>query len=59
MEHIGFDPASMNYVATALQQPGGGGNGMDAFTEMLMQPPMIVEDHQSIYGYAGYASSGM
>lgn len=55
MDHIGFDPASMNYVATALQQPGGGGNGMDAFTDMLMQPPMVIEDHQSIYGYAGYA----
>jgi hypothetical protein len=48
MDHMGFDPASMNYVATAMQQPGG----VDPYSEMLLQPPMV--EHQSIYGFAGY-----
>jgi hypothetical protein len=55
MDHIGFDPASMNYVATALQHPGSA----DPFSDMLMQPPMILEDQQSGYAYAGGESMGL
>jgi len=52
MDHMGFDPASMNYVATAMQQPGSGGmGGVDPFSDILLQPPMA--DHHSIYGFAG------
>lgn len=49
MDHIGFDPASMNYVATALQHPGSA----DPFTDMLMQPPMVLEEQHSGYGFPG------
>lgn len=55
MDHIGFDPASMNYVATALQHPGSA----DPFSDMLMQPPMVLEDQHSGYGFAGGESMGM
>jgi hypothetical protein len=55
MDHIGFDPASMNYVATALQHPGSA----DPFSDMLMQPPMVLEDQHSAYAYAGGDSMGM
>ena len=55
MDHIGFDPASMNYVATALQHPGSA----DPFSDMLMQPPMILEDQQSGYAYAGGESMAL
>ena len=55
MDHIGFDPASMNYVATALQHPGSA----DPFSDMLMQPPMVLEDQHSAYGYAGGDSMGL
>lgn len=49
MDHIGFDPASMNYVATALQHPGSA----DPFSDMLMQPPMVLEEQHSAYGFVG------
>jgi hypothetical protein len=55
MDHIGFDPASMNYVATALQHPGSA----DPFSDMLMQPPMVLEDQHSGYGYVGGDDMGM
>ena len=55
MDHIGFDPASMNYVATALQHPGSA----DPFSDMLMQPPMILEDQQSGYAFAGGETMGL
>jgi hypothetical protein len=55
MDHIGFDPASMNYVATALQHPGSA----DPFSDMLMQPPMVLEDQHSGYGFAGGESMGL
>lgn len=55
MDHIGFDPASMNYVATALQHPGSA----DPFSDMLMQPPMVLEDQHSGYGFAGGDSMGL
>jgi hypothetical protein len=55
MDHIGFDPASMNYVATALQHPGNA----DPFSDMLMQPPMVLEDQHSGYGYVGGDDMGM
>ena len=55
MDHIGFDPASMNYVATALQHPGSA----DPFSDMLMQPPMVLEDQHSAYAYAGGDSMGL
>jgi len=55
MDHIGFDPASMNYVATALQHPGSA----DPFSDMLMQPPMVLEDQHSGYGYVGRDDMGL
>ena len=55
MDHIGFDPASMNYVATALQHPGSA----DPFSDMLMQPPMVLEDQRSGYGFVGGDDMGL
>ncbi|OQO14562.1 hypothetical protein B0A51_18413, partial [Rachicladosporium sp. CCFEE 5018] len=57
MDHIGFDPASMNYVATAMQQPGRM-MGRDAYNDMLLQPPMSIGGH-SAYGYAGSEDMNM
>lgn len=53
MDQMGFDPASMNYVATALQQPGGMGGSIDSFSDLFMQPSMVMNDQQSAYGFAG------
>lgn len=55
MDHIGFDPASMNYVATALQHPGSA----DPFSDMMTQPPMVLEDQHSSYAYPGGEEMGL
>lgn len=49
----GFDPSTMTYLATQIAHPNVG--GADPFQEMLL--PMELHDHQSTYGYAGYAGS--
>lgn len=45
----------MNYVATALQHPGS----TDPFSDMLMQPPMVLEGQHSGYGFAAGDDMGL
>ena len=52
MDLSGFDPSTMNYLATQQLHPHVAGNG-DPFQDMLL--PTEYVDQQSTYGgYAGY-----
>ncbi|KAF2209539.1 hypothetical protein CERZMDRAFT_86862 [Cercospora zeae-maydis SCOH1-5] len=51
MDLSGFDPSTMTYLATQMQQPNHG--AQDPFQEMLL--PAEYHDHHSAYG--GYAGS--
>ena len=51
MDLSGFDPSTMTYLATQMQQPNHG--AQDPFQEMLL--PAEYHEHHSTYGgYAGY-----
>jgi hypothetical protein len=52
MDLSGFDPSTMNYLATQMQHPNAPGGSHDPFQEMLL--PSEFADHHSTYG--GYAA---
>jgi len=51
MDLSGFDPSTMTYLATQMQQPNP--VGQDPYQEMLL-PAEYNTNHSTYGGYAGY-----